>query len=247
MWVGLRCGLQHTYIEGPTRWPHVYLTSHHTMPLCDFTLFTCKALLVLPASFFGWLPSGLSVCLSVCLVSLCVLPWRGPLEGAAPHCQTAIGKKMPQKFPGVFCSALVRCLRLCVFVVSLCAWSLLSLWLCAAGPRLSAKFRKNCEKSPRLCVLVVSPFVCGRHQWAGSRWYMYPRSLALWLVIFAFVSWLFPFASSCGLSLFDFASVSWWCPFALGPSFPCGSVRLAPCLLGQPSHHDALRLHAFYI
>ena len=55
MWVGLRCGLQHTYIEGPTRWPTVYLASHHTMTLCDFTLFTFKALWILPGSFFKWL------------------------------------------------------------------------------------------------------------------------------------------------------------------------------------------------
>ena len=89
MWVGLRCGLQHTYFEGPTRWPHVYLTSHHTMPLCDFTLFTFKALLVLPASFSGGcLLVCLSVCLSVLFAFVCclgVVPWQGRRLIAKPR------------------------------------------------------------------------------------------------------------------------------------------------------------------
>jgi len=41
MWVGLRCVP-----------PALSSTRHHTIALCDFTLFTLKALLILPGSFF---------------------------------------------------------------------------------------------------------------------------------------------------------------------------------------------------
>jgi len=42
MWVGLRCVP-----------PALSSTRHHTIALCDFTLFTLKALLILPGSFFS--------------------------------------------------------------------------------------------------------------------------------------------------------------------------------------------------
>jgi hypothetical protein len=54
-------------------WPHVYLASHHTMTLCDFTLFTFKALWILPGSFFR-------VALRVCL---CRCPPFTAVEGCA--------------------------------------------------------------------------------------------------------------------------------------------------------------------
>ena len=47
MWVGLRCVP-----------PALRSTRHHTIALCDFTLFTLKALLISSSSIFWWLRSG---------------------------------------------------------------------------------------------------------------------------------------------------------------------------------------------